>query len=129
MSNYHPIIDGPAEPVGLSMDANGNRPSVPTLGSPAKSRRVFVRLAWLYRTLIKAQHPFTGRGLAEQYEINVKTIERDIDSLRETGAIETVVIRNTDGRKGFAGRKVIACQCPFCGHQENAEVSDSSSDQ
>jgi len=24
MNDYHPMIDGPAEPVGLAMDANGN---------------------------------------------------------------------------------------------------------
>ena len=33
MNDYHPNLDGPAEPIGLAMDANGNLPSAPVTGS------------------------------------------------------------------------------------------------
>lgn len=85
---------------------------------PTQSRRVFIRLAWLYRTLVAAKGSFTGRALAEEYEISTKQLERDIDALREAGAIETRVAWE-GGR--CRGRALVTHQCPFCGHQERGE--------
>lgn len=33
MNDYHPNLDGPAEPVGLEMDTSGQRPLAPVSGS------------------------------------------------------------------------------------------------
>ena len=90
---------------------------------PGQSRRAFIRLAWLYRTITSPPRLFTGDSLAMEYEVSKKQIERDIETLRESGAIETVLVRNTsDQSRGlYLGRPVVAHQCPFCGEHKNAK--------
>lgn len=49
MSDYHPNIDGPAEPYGLSIDGDGNPLSPPATGSAGDMTEDPEYLAWVER--------------------------------------------------------------------------------
>lgn len=80
------------------------------------NRRAMVRLAWLWKQITTSAQPWIARELALEYETSTRTVDRDIEVLREMGAIETFIVkRNADPHSRMVGRVAVAHQCPFCG--------------
>ena len=77
-----------------------------------KSRLQFNRMVWLYNRLRAASRPVTAGQLAAEYEVSSKTIYRDLEALRQAGAIETSIIRDGFSVRGFVLAK--APRCPWC---------------
>jgi predicted DNA-binding transcriptional regulator YafY len=77
-----------------------------------QNRPAFVRLAWLVDALRVSGGRFKIQELADEYEVERKTIERDLEALRQIGSLETEHIQG--GTHHFNGLRIIKLTCPWC---------------
>lgn len=77
-----------------------------------QTRSAFIRLAWLFQRISEGGL-FTAERLAMEYEVNKNTIDRDLEALRQCGAIQTETLRDSQNRL-WIGSKAVLCRCPMC---------------
>ena len=76
------------------------------------TRTSFARLAWLIGQLQQRRgQVITISGLASDYQVSRKTIDRDFELLRQIGCLETLGSRDGLRVLGLLVKKV---SCPFC---------------
>lgn len=82
------------------------------------ARTAFTRLVWLFnrlRDLERFNHRFTRQQLADEYETSTKSLDRDLEVLRNLGVIETQRVNEEGPGRSGAGLRVRVIGCPWCG--------------
>jgi Fic family protein len=78
------------------------------------ARKLIERLVAIRQLLAAAQGlPLTAEAMAEHFEVSRKTIYRDIETLRNLGAIKTWT--DADGLNVHGFLLAEKSRCPFCG--------------
>ena len=71
------------------------------------------RIAWIYSRFLSTRLPLTLEQLSVEYEVSKKTIQRDIEMLRDLGC-NIIAVYNDPLPRCFGLRMVDTFSCPFC---------------
>lgn len=83
-------------------------------GAPwhGNNRSAWLRVMWVYGRLLTSKRPLTAKQLAEEWETSIKSIQRDIETLRQVGLD---IKSNRDGYCYGLGYSLLTKICPMCG--------------